>query len=87
MTCEACGDPIGIDRSYGRFHRCCVERLLAAQRRPEIPDWMRLIADVAADTAALELGACPCPCHRVIQPGLVPCPTCGGPREHLFDPS
>lgn len=34
MTCEACGDPIATERSYGRFHWRCVERLLAEMGRP-----------------------------------------------------
>jgi hypothetical protein len=33
-TCEACGDPVDeLEESCGRFHRRCVERLLAARRR------------------------------------------------------
>jgi hypothetical protein len=34
MTCEACGDPVEPRQpSYGRFHRSCVERLLASNER------------------------------------------------------
>lgn len=34
--------------------------------------------DVRWDGTTVGLAGCVCPCHQVIQPGLVPCPYCDG---------
>lgn len=56
---------------------------LPAEDRPMAENIFRLLDKIRDDMAfcAARL-ACPCPCHQVIQPGLVPCPQCATDPDH-----
>lgn len=54
-------------------HECAISLLDKILREETVgPDRARrLLAEAKAKV-------CPCPCHKVVQPGLVPCPRCDG---------